>query len=100
MPTLVDAGDAMLLRDAVKGLSHLVVEVEDSLVDEDVESCALEYSLDLGKYGLYKYEGLGKRRSTLTNWVKLGTVADIPNGLNVELVVVCHHHSLVEACIV
>ena len=57
MPTLADAGDAMLLRDAIEGLSHLFVEVEDSLVDEDVESCALEYSLDLGKYGLYKYKG-------------------------------------------
>ena len=52
MPTFVDAGDAMLLRDAVKGLSHLVVEVEECLVDENVETCTLEYSFDLGKNGL------------------------------------------------
>jgi len=48
----------MLLRNAVEGLSHLVVEVEDSLVDEDVEARALEYSLDLGEHGLYRVRGV------------------------------------------
>ena len=57
MPTLADAGDAMFLRYAGEGLSHLAVEVEGSLVDEDVEARALEHSLDLGEHGLYMCTG-------------------------------------------
>ena len=51
MPTLADAGDAMLLRYAGESSSYLAVEVKESLIDEDVEARALEHGLDLGEYG-------------------------------------------------
>ena len=100
MPTLADAGDAMVFCYTSESFFNLAVEVEGGLVDEDVEACALEHSLDLGEHGLYMCHGLGERRSALTNGVELWAVADVPDRLDIKLVIARHDYSLVKGGVV
>ena len=47
MSALACASSTMFFCYASKGFVHLSIEIEGSLVDEDVEACSLEHSLDL-----------------------------------------------------
>ena len=100
MPTLADAGDAMLFCYTSESFFHLAVEVEGGLVDEDVKACSFEHSFDLCEHSLYIWIGLGERRSVLTDRVELGAVPDVPDRLYVKFVIVRHGYSLVKGRII